>query len=139
MSAVSLLDDLLIFGISTHERVMKVLNPTRISAAGNKPKSIDEFFGKVNSGSSDISIARMVSPEGWIEPYQQPEFNEYSVVLKGMLKVELNDSEFEVRAGQAIQVPAGVRVRYSTPEEGGAEYMAICTPAFSPDTVNRED
>lgn len=111
--------------------------PTVIEAAGNKPKLIEEFFGRVNSDESQISIARMKSPAGWIEPAQTPGFDEYTVVLNGRLNVEINNKIIEVNPGQAIKTLAGERVKYYTPE--GAEYIAICLPAFSPDTVNREE
>jgi len=117
----------------------KIENPTVIPAAGNKPKVIEEFFGRVNSGDSKTSIARMRSPSGWVEPGQAPEFDEYTVVLAGTLHVETRDGSFEVNAGQAIKVEAGEWVRYSTPGSGGAEYIAVCLPAFSPDTVHRDD
>jgi len=112
--------------------------PTRIAAAGNKPKLIDEFVGRVNSADSDVSIARMKSPSGWVEPGQTPEFDEYTVVLAGLLRVEHNEGAIEVRAGQAILVRKGEWVRYSTPEAEGAEYIAICLPAFSLETVHRD-
>lgn len=112
--------------------------PTVIEAAGNKPKVIREFVGRVNSGTADVSVARMVSPAGWVEPAQTPEFDEYTVVLRGMLRVDSESGTFDVRAGQAIIAHKGERVRYSTPEEGGAEYVAVCLPAFSPGTVHRE-
>jgi len=117
--------------------VKKITQPTIIEAAGNKPKRIEEYIGRVNSNTQEVSIARMISPAGWLEPSQNPEFNEYTFVLKGTLKVELPDREIEVTAGQAIIVEKGERVQYSTPYEGGAEYMAVCLPAFSPDTVHR--
>jgi len=113
-------------------------SPTVIPAAGEPPKIIEEFVGLVNSGNSNVSIARMKSPEGWVEPGQTPNFDEITVVLKGMLRVETKDGVFEVRAGQAIVTEPGGWVRYSSPESGGAEYMAVCLPAFSPDTVNRD-
>ncbi|MDX2167803.1 MAG: cupin [Deltaproteobacteria bacterium] len=113
--------------------------PTRIEAAGNKPKLIDEYVGRVNSQSGDVSIAHMRSPGGWEEPRQRPEFTEYTVVLKGMLLVEHDGGAFEVHAGQAVITLPGERVRYRTPLAEGAEYIAVCTPAFSPDTVHRED
>jgi mannose-6-phosphate isomerase-like protein (cupin superfamily) len=113
--------------------------PTIIKAAGNKPKIIEEFFGRVNSGDSNVSIARMKSPEGWIEPAQTPEFGEYTLVLNGALMVETRAGVTLIRAGQAVEVPAGEWVRYSTPEPGGAEYVAVCLPAFSPETVHREE
>ena len=113
--------------------------PTVIRAAGNKPKRIEEFAGRVNSAQDDVSVARMVSPQGWVEPGQRPQFQEVTLVLRGMVKVEHADGVTEVRAGQAIVTAPGEWVRYSTPEEGGAEYVAVCTPAFSPDTVNRDE
>ena len=111
--------------------------PTVIESAGNKPKRIEEFIGVVNSETTALSIARMTSPAGWREPGQTPEFDEYTVVLKGVLKVKTKDAEHEVRAGQAIIAPANEWVQYSTPDEG-AEYIAVCVPAFSPDTVHRD-
>jgi quercetin dioxygenase-like cupin family protein len=113
--------------------------PTVIAAAGTKPKRIEEFAGRVNSGDSDVSVARMVSPQGWVEPGQRPEFQEVTVVLRGLLRVEHDGGVLEVRAGQAVVTAPGEWVRYSTPEEGGAEYVAVCTPAFSPATVHRDD
>ena len=113
--------------------------PTIIEAAGNKPKRIEEFAGRVNSGHGNVSVARMTSPEGWLEPGQRPEFEEITLVLSGMVRVEHEGGELEVRAGQAVVTHAGEWVRYSTPEPGGAQYVAICLPAFSPDTVHRDD
>jgi mannose-6-phosphate isomerase-like protein (cupin superfamily) len=113
--------------------------PTVIRAAGNKPKRIEEFAGRVNSAQDDVSVARMVSPQGWVEPGQRPQFQEVTLVLRGLLKVEHESGITEVRAGQAIVTAPGEWVRYSTPEDGGAEYVAVCTPAFSPDTVNRDE
>lgn len=112
--------------------------PTVIAAAGNKPKRIEEYAGRVNSGHESVSVARMVSPEGWLEPGQRPAFEEITVVLKGMLKVEYAGGSLDVRAGQAVVAQPGEWVRYSSPEAGGAEYVAICLPAFSMDTVNRD-
>jgi mannose-6-phosphate isomerase-like protein (cupin superfamily) len=112
--------------------------PTIISAAGNKPKRIEEFAGRVNSGQGDVSVARMTSPQGWLEPGQRPQFQEVTLVLRGMIRVEHDGGATEVRAGQAIVTAPGEWVRYSTPEEGGAEYVAVCTPAFSPETVHRD-
>lgn len=112
--------------------------PTRIEAAGNRPKIIEEFIGRVNSQDSAVSIAHMRSPGGWIEPAQVPEFDEYTVVLSGMLRIESDQGTIDIRAGQAGIVPRGERVRYSTPEPEGADYIAVCVPAFSPDTVNRD-
>ena len=113
-------------------------SPKRIEAAGNKPKLIDEYVGRVNSGHAALSIAHMRSPGGWVEPGQRPEFDEYTVVLRGLLRVEHEKGSLEVRAGQAVIASAGEWVRYSTPEADGAEYVAVCLPAFSPDTVRRD-
>ncbi|MDA0835742.1 MAG: cupin domain-containing protein [Planctomycetota bacterium] len=113
--------------------------PTIITAAGNKPKQIEEYVGRVNTGREHISVARMISPGGWIEPAQQPEFEEITVVLKGTLVVECADERFEVKAGEGIITSPGEKVRYSTPGDEGAEYIAICLPAFSPATVHRID
>jgi mannose-6-phosphate isomerase-like protein (cupin superfamily) len=112
--------------------------PTRITAAGNKPKLIDEYIGRVNSGTEAASVAHMRSPEAWQEPGQTPEFNEFTVVLKGMIRVEHKEGHIDVRAGQAIITHAGEWIRYSTPEPGGAEYIAVCLPAFSPAIVHRD-
>ena len=117
----------------------KIEAPTRIEAAGNKPKLIDEYFGGVNSGHAALSVAHMRSPGGWVEPGQRPEFDEYTVVLRGLLRVEHDQGTLEVRGGQAVVTSAGEWVRYSTPEPEGAEYLAICLPAFSPSTVHRDD
>jgi ethanolamine utilization protein EutQ (cupin superfamily) len=111
--------------------------PSRVEAAGTKPKLIDEFVGRVNSGESRVSIARMRSPDGWVEPGQRPDFDEWTLVLDGALHVEHESGALDVQAGQAVLVRAGEWVRYSTP--GGAEYVAVCLPAFSPDTVHRDD
>lgn len=115
-----------------------ISKPTRIEAAGTPPKSIEEFVGRVNSQTAALSIARMKSPTGWQEPGQTPEFDEYTVVLRGSLHVELQGQAFDVAAGQAIIVAAGEWVRYSTPGDEGAEYIAVCLPAFSPSTVHRD-
>jgi quercetin dioxygenase-like cupin family protein len=115
-----------------------IAQPTRVSAAGNKPKLIDEYVGRVNSGTAALSIAHMRSPGGWSEPRQRPEFSEYTVVLKGMLRVEHEGGAIEVHAGQAVIAEPGEWVRYSTPLADGAEYVAVCLPAFAPDTVHRE-
>ena len=112
--------------------------PTRVTAAGNKPKLIDEYVGRVNNGDDRVSIAHMRSPAGWKEPGQQPEFDEYTLVLAGTLVVEGENSTLEVRAGQAVLVRAGEWVRYSTPGSDGAEYIAVCLPAFGPDIVHRD-
>jgi mannose-6-phosphate isomerase-like protein (cupin superfamily) len=118
--------------------VRVISQPTVIKAAGNKPKQISELIGRVNSGTNAISIAKMNSPEGWSEPFQTPEFAEYTIVLKGILEVETNDESYSVSAGQAIITDPGERIRYSTPAPGGAEYIAICLPAFSPEKVHRD-
>jgi mannose-6-phosphate isomerase-like protein (cupin superfamily) len=112
--------------------------PTIIASAGNLPKRIAEYVGRVNSDTEAVSIARMESPAGWIEPGQTPEFDEYTVVLRGMLRVETRSATMDVKAGQAIIAHRGEWVRYSTPEPGGAEYIAVCIPAFSPELVHRE-
>ena len=113
-------------------------SPTRIQAHGTPAKTIEEFIGRVNSGTSELSIARMVSPSGWSEPAQTPEFDEFTVVLRGSLTVETDSGTQEVRAGQGIIVKRNERVQYRTPSPGGAEYIAVCLPAFSPETVHRE-
>jgi len=113
--------------------------PTVIKSAGNKPKQIQEFAGRVNSGHAGVSVARMVSPSGWQEPGQRPEFEEITVVLRGLLRVEHQNGTIDVRAGQAIVTSPGEWVRYSTPEPEGAEYVAVCLPAFSPTTVHRDE
>ena len=115
-----------------------ISSPTIIEAAGNKPKIIREFIGRVNSSTQKVSIAKMTSPEGWEEPGQTPEFDEYTLVLKGTLRVETKDQIFDVNAGQAIITYAGEWIRYSTPNPEGAEYVAVCLPAFSPETVHRD-
>jgi mannose-6-phosphate isomerase-like protein (cupin superfamily) len=112
--------------------------PTRVAAAGTRPKVIEEFAGRVNTGEQRVSVARMRSPEGWVEPGQQPDFDEYTLVLDGTLRVESRDGPLEVGAGQAVVVRAGEWVRYSTPAAGGAHYVAVCLPAFSPETVHRD-
>lgn len=113
--------------------------PTRIQSAGNKPKLIDEYIGRINSQTSAASVAHMRSPAGWMEPGQTPEFDEFTIVLKGMLKLEHESGSMEVCAGQAVIAHAGEWVKYSTPEEGGAEYIAVCLPAFSMETVHRNE
>jgi len=113
--------------------------PTIVEAAGNKPKRIEEYVGLVNSSTDALSVARMTSPAGWIEPGQRPEFDEFTLVLRGTLRVETRSGTLDVRAGQAVVAPRGEWVRYSTPEEGGAEYVAVCLPAFSPATVHRDE
>jgi len=114
-------------------------NPTIVQAAGTKPKQIEEFVGQVNTGTKDVSIARMKSPGGWVEPGQRPEFDEYTLVLNGMLRVKGENETIDVRAGQAVIVRGGEWVQYSTPEPDGAEYVAVCLPAFSMDTVHRDE
>ena len=116
-----------------------IAKPSRIEAAGNKPKLIDEYIGRISSGTADVSVAHMRSPGGWLEPGQTPAFDEYTVVLRGVLRVEHKDGAIDVRAGQAIITHAGEWVRYSSPEAEGAEYIAVCAPAFSPDTVRRDE
>jgi mannose-6-phosphate isomerase-like protein (cupin superfamily) len=115
-----------------------ISKPAVVEAAGNKPKLIEEFVGRVRSGTADVSIARMRSPSGWIEPAQTPAFDEYTVVLRGALRVTTKSGAFDVRAGEAVIVPRGEWVQYSTPGDEGAEYVAVCLPAFSPDSVHRE-
>lgn len=115
-----------------------IQKPTVISAAGSPPKQIEEFIGKVNSQTSEVSVARMTSPTGWSEPGQTPRFNEYTIVLKGTLRVKLKDKELDVTEGQAIILEAGEWVQYSTPHAGGAEYIAVCLPAFSPESAQRD-
>jgi mannose-6-phosphate isomerase-like protein (cupin superfamily) len=112
--------------------------PTRITAAGNKPKLIAEFIGRVNTGETRLSMAHMRSPGGWVEPGQTPEFDEFTLVLKGALRVKHKDGALDVQAGQAILTRAGEWVKYSTPDPEGAEYIAVCLPAFSPGTVHRD-
>ena len=112
--------------------------PTVIACVGTKPKQIQEFAGRVNSGHAGVSVARMISPSGWAEPGQTPEFEEITVVLKGTLRVEHKEGALDVNAGQAVVASAGEWVRYSTPGPEGAEYVAVCLPAFSPTTVHRD-
>lgn len=116
-----------------------ISNPSVINAAGTKPKLIEEFIGRVNSATPDLSLARMTSPEGWTEPGQRPDFDEYTLVLQGCLQVESISGIQEVLAGQAIICPKGEWVRYSTPKAGGAHYIAVCLPAFSPNAVHRDE
>ena len=115
-----------------------ISDATIIEAAGNKPKLIEEFVGRINSATTAVSIARMRSPSGWVEPGQTPEFDEYTVVVRGMLRVTTKSETIDVRAGQAIVTHAGEWVQYSTPEPDGAEYFAVCVPAFSMETVHRD-
>jgi mannose-6-phosphate isomerase-like protein (cupin superfamily) len=115
-----------------------IVAPTRIQAAGNKPKLIDEHIGRVNSRHEQVSIAHMRSPAGWVEPGQTPDFDEFTIVLRGMLRVAHRGGVLDVRAGQAVVAHRGEWIQYSTPEPEGAEYIAVCLPAFSPETVNRD-
>jgi mannose-6-phosphate isomerase-like protein (cupin superfamily) len=112
--------------------------PARVAAAGTKSKLIDEYIGRVNSETQGLSVAHMRSPQGWIEPGQTPDFDEYTVVLKGVLRVEFRGGTLQVRAGQAVIAPKGEWVRYSTPEPEGAEYIAVCSPAFTLDAAHRD-
>jgi mannose-6-phosphate isomerase-like protein (cupin superfamily) len=116
-----------------------IAKSSRVTAAGNKPKLIDEYVGRVNNGDERLSIAHMRSPSGWQEPGQTPEFDEYTLVLEGLLRVESRDAVLEVAAGQAVLTRAGEWVRYSTPGPVGASYVAVCLPAFSPETVHRDE
>ena len=116
-----------------------IKTPTVIAASGNKPKEIREYIGRVNSKTDALSVARMKSPGGWVEPGQKPEFDEYTLVLRGMLSVKTKDGTLDVREGEAVVVHGGEWVQYSTPEPDGAEYVAVCVPAFSPETVHRDD
>jgi len=116
-----------------------IAQPTVVAAAGNKPKQIQEFAGRVNSGHAGVSVARMVSPQGWVEPGQRPEFEEITVVLRGLLRVEHDAGVLDVHAGQAVVAHPGEWVRYSSPNPEGAEYIAVCLPAFSPATVHRDE
>jgi mannose-6-phosphate isomerase-like protein (cupin superfamily) len=115
-----------------------IASPTRVAAAGTPPKTIDEYVGRANSGTAAVSVAHMRSPSGWTEPGQRPAFDEYTVVLKGMLRVQHAGGALEVRAGQAVVTERGEWVQYSSPGPEGAEYIAVCVPAFSPDTVHRD-
>jgi len=117
---------------------MLIEKPTVVAAAGNMPKCIEEYVGRVNSATEHVSVARMVSPPGWVEPGQRPDFEEITVVLRGALRVEHESGVFEVRAGQAVITRRGEWVRYSSPDPAGAEYVAVCIPAFSPATVHRD-
>jgi mannose-6-phosphate isomerase-like protein (cupin superfamily) len=113
--------------------------PTIVAAAGTKPKKIEEFAGRVNSGHAEVSVAKMTSPPGWQEPGQRPEFEEITVVLRGTVRVEYEGGSLEVTAGQAVITAPGEWVRYSTPGPEGAEYVAVCLPAFSPTTAHRDE
>jgi quercetin dioxygenase-like cupin family protein len=121
-----------------HRMPTLIAQPSIVAAAGSRPKRIEEYAGRVNSGHHQVSVARMTSPTGWEEPGQRPEFEEITVVLRGLLRVEHETGVLDVRAGQAVVAHPGEWVRYSTPEDGGAEYVAICVPAFSIDTVHRD-
>lgn len=116
-----------------------IKSPSIITAAGNKPKRIEEYVGRVNSKTDGVSIARMTSPSGWVEPGQSPEFDEYTIVLKGMVRVTTEKGTIDVHAGQAVVAHRGEWVQYSTPAPEGAEYVAVCIPAFSMETVNRDE
>ena len=116
-----------------------IKEPEVIKAAGNKPKVIEEFIGRVNSQTDNVSIARMKSPPGWEEPGQRPEFDEYSLVLKGFLRVKTENKTVDIKAGQAVISRRGEWIQYSTPGPEGAEYIAVCMPAFSPDAVHRDE
>ncbi len=116
-----------------------ISSATRIEAAGNKPKLIDEYIGRVNTAAEHVSVAHMRSPSGWVEPAQTPEFEEITLVIKGSLHVDFDGGSFDVNAGEAVVASPGERVRYSTPGSDGAEYVAICLPAFSPASVHRDD
>ena len=116
-----------------------ISQPTRIASAGNKPKLIDEYIGRVNSKDNAVSVAHMRSPQGWTEPGQTPDFDEFTIVLRGLLKVKSQDGELDVNAGQAVITHAGEWVQYSTPDPEGAEYIAVCLPAFSMDAVHRDE
>jgi len=116
-----------------------IYKPTIVSAAGNKPKVIEEYVGRINSRTEALSIARMKSPTGWIEPGQRPEFDEYTVVLRGMLEVKTEEDTLQVKAGSAVVVHKGEWVQYSSPSPEGAEYIAVCSPAFSMETVHRDE
>jgi len=117
----------------------RIEKPAIVQAAGNQPKRIEEFVGLVNSRTREVSVARMTSPSGWVEPGQAPEFDEYTLVLRGTLRVESRHGAIDVPAGQAVHAPRGEWVRYSTPHADGAEYVAVCVPAFSLDTVHRDE
>jgi ethanolamine utilization protein EutQ (cupin superfamily) len=116
----------------------KIALPAVVASAGTLPKTIEEYVGRANTGETGISIARMHSPQGWEEPAQSPQFDEYTLVLTGLLVVEHDGGRLEIGAGEAVHARFGERVRYSTPGPGGAEYIAVCVPAFSPEVVNRE-
>ena len=119
--------------------VRKIAKPAVIQAAGNKPEIIEEYIGRINTKSAEISIAKLNCPKGWIEPGQKPDFTEYTIVLEGILKVTTNENEIDVKAGEAIIVEKGEWVQNSAPYDGGAKYIAVCIPAFSPDIVHRDE
>ena len=119
--------------------VTKIHSPTLIKSEGNKPKVIEEYIGQVNSGNAQISVAKMRSPGGWLEPGQTPEFDEYTVVIAGTLRVETREGAVDINAGEAVITAKGEWVRYSSPTEEGAEYLAVCLPAFDPQTVHRDE
>jgi mannose-6-phosphate isomerase-like protein (cupin superfamily) len=125
-------------GVSQGMTPTKIPKPARVSAAGNKPKLIDEFIGRVSSETHELSVAHMRSPGGWIEPGQTPDFDEFTVVLKGVLRVEFIGGSMDIRAGEAVIAHKGEWVRYSTPEADGAEYIAVCRPAFTLDAAHRD-
>jgi mannose-6-phosphate isomerase-like protein (cupin superfamily) len=125
-------------GVPSPVKPTLIPGPARVEAAGNKPKLIDEYIGRVNSATSEVSVAHMRSPGGWVEPGQTPDFEEYTVVLKGVLRVEFAGGAVDVSAGHAIIAHPGEWVRYSTPDPAGAEYIAVCRPAFSMETVHRD-
>ncbi len=116
-----------------------IAGPSTVTAAGNMPKVIEEFVGRVNTGTGAVSIAHMTSPAGWVEPGQRPDFDEYTIVLAGVLVVESSAGTTEVKAGQAVHTVPGEWVRYSSPDPAGADYISVCLPAFSPETVHRDD
>jgi mannose-6-phosphate isomerase-like protein (cupin superfamily) len=116
----------------------RIASPTLVASVGTLPKTIEEYVGRMNTGDGALSIARMKSPQGWEEPAQTPEFDEYTIILAGLLVVDHDGGRLELRPGEAVHTRPGERVRYSTPEPGGAEYLAVCLPAFSPDTVHRD-
>ena|SRR5438094_141971 len=138
--ASRIVSQILFTGPSLYCRMPRLISaPAVVSAAGTKPKRIEEFAGRVNSGHSAVSVARMVSPSGWEEPGQRPEFEEITVVLRGTVRVEHEGGVLDVHAGQAVITAPGEWVRYSTPRQDGAEYVAVCLPAFSPATVHRDE
>jgi len=119
--------------------VTKIQSPTLIKSEGNKPKVIEEYVGRINSGTAQVSVAKMRSPGGWLEPGQTPEFDEYTLVIAGTLRVETHEGSVDIEAGEAVIAPKGQWVRYSSPSEAGAEYIAVCLPAFDPDIVHRDE